>query len=110
MLTCIEDNLKRRILLPYLTAHFWWMEHDDEPMCNWTVWCTQNVLLTTFLMPWSEEMSSKLAAPARAFTGDAPLFLPENTSDTVVALQAILHKAAESCDYLLMCDKEVKEV
>ena len=74
ILTCIEDNLKRRILLPYLTAHFWWMGHDDEPMCNWTVWCTQNVLLTTFLMPWSEEVSS---------------------------LQAILHKAAESCDYFL---------
>ena len=101
VLTCIEDNLKRRILLPYLTAHFWWMGHDDEPMCNWTVWCTQNVLLTTFLMPWSEEMSSKLAAPVHAFTGDAPLFLPENTSDTVVTLQAILHKAAESCDYFL---------
>ena len=101
MLTCIEDNLKRRILLPYLTAHFWWMGHDDEPMCNWTVWCTQNVLLTTFLMPWSEEMSSKLAAPVHAFTGDAPLFLAENTSDTVVALQAILHKTAESCDYFL---------
>ena len=101
MLTCIENNLKRRILVPYLTAHFWWMGHDDEPMCNWTVWCTQNVLLTTFLMPWSEEMSSKLAAPVHAFTGDAPLFLPENTSDTVVALQAILHKAAESCDYFL---------
>ena len=74
MLTCIEDNLKRRILLPYLTTHFWWMGHDDEPMCNWTIWCTQNVLLTTFLMPWSEEVSS---------------------------LQAILHKAAESCDYFL---------
>lgn len=96
ILTCIEDNLKRRILFPYLTAHFWWMGHDDEPMCNWTVWCTQNVLLTTFLMPWSEEMCSKLAAPVHA-----PLFLPENTSDTVVALQAILHKAAESCDYFL---------
>ena len=101
VLTCIEDNLKRRILQPYLTAHFWWMGHDDEPMCNWTVWCTQNVLLTTFLMPWSEKMSSKLAAPVRALTGDAPLFLPENTSDTVVTLQAILYKAAESCDYFL---------
>ncbi|MBD9082484.1 MAG: hypothetical protein EGR48_02770 [Lachnospiraceae bacterium] len=77
------------------------MGHDDEPMCNWTVWCTQNVLLTTFLMPWSEKMSSKLAAPVRALTGDAPLFLPENTSDTVVTLQAILYKAAESCDYFL---------
>ena len=32
---------------------------------------------------------------------NAPLFLPENTSDTVVTLQAILHKAAESCDYFL---------
>ena len=101
ILTCIEDNLKRRILLPYLTAHFWWMGQDEEPMCNWTVWCTQNVLLTTFLMPWSKEMSSKLAAPVRALTGDAPLFLPENTSDTIVTLQAILHKAAESCDYFL---------
>ncbi len=74
ILTCIEDNLKRRILQPYLNAHFWWMGHDDEPMCNWTVWCTQNVLLTTFLMPWSKEVSS---------------------------LQTILCKAAESCDYFL---------
>ena len=86
ILTCIEDNLKRRILLPYLTAHFWWMGHDDEPMCNWTVWCTQNVLLTTFLMPWSVEMSSRLSSPVRTFCGNAPLFL---------------HKAAESCDYFL---------
>lgn len=101
ILTCIEDNLKRRILLPYLTAHFWWMGHDDEPMCNWTVWCTQNVLLTTFLMPWSDEMSSLLSAPVRTFCENAPLFLPENTSDTVVTLQAILCKAAESCDYFL---------
>ena len=101
VLTCIEDNLKRRILLPYLTAHFWWMGQGDEPMCNWTVWCTQNVLLTTFLMPWSEEMTSLLAAPVRALCGDAPLFLPEGTSDTIVTLQAILCKAAESCDYFL---------
>ena len=101
ILTCIEDNLKRRILLPYLTAHFWWMGQGNEPMCNWTVWCTQNVLLTTFLMPWSEEMSTLLSAPVRTLCGNAPLFLPENTSDTVVTLQAILCKAAESCDYFL---------
>ena len=101
ILTCIEDNLKRRILQPYLTAHFWWMGHDNEPMCNWTVWCTQNVLLTTFLMPWSEEMSSKLTAPVRALTGDALLFLPEGMADTVVSLRAILCKSAESCDYFL---------
>lgn len=46
-------------------------------------------------------MSSRLSSPVRTFCGNAPLFLPENTSDTVVTLQAILHKAAESCDYFL---------
>ena len=101
ILTCIEDNLKRRILLPYLTAHFWWMGQDAEPMCNWTVWCTQNVLLTTFLMPWSAETSSLLVAPVRTLCGNSPLFLPKGVSDTVVTLQAILDKAAESCDYFL---------
>ena len=101
ILTGIEDHLKRRILLPYLTAHFWWMGQDEEPMCNWTVWCTQNVLLTTFLMPWSEEMSSLLSSPIRMLCGTAPLFLPEGVTDTSVTLQAILDKAAESCDYFL---------
>lgn len=33
------------MLTPYRTAHFWWMGNGDEPMCNWTPWCTQNVLL-----------------------------------------------------------------
>lgn len=101
ILTCMEDNLRRRILLPYLTAHFWWMGQGREPMCNWTVWCTQNVLLTTFLMPWSNEMSSLLSSPVRAFCGESPLFLPEGTPETSVTLQAILCKAAESCDYFL---------
>lgn len=101
VLTCIEDHLKRRILLPYLTAHFWWMGQGNEPMCNWTVWCTQNVLLTTFLMPWSDGLSSLLSAPVRALCGDATLFLPEGVSDAAITLQAILCKAAESCDFFL---------
>ena len=37
--------LQERILAPYLHEHFWWMGNGDEPMCNWTPWCTQNVLL-----------------------------------------------------------------
>ena len=41
----IRGEVKCRILTPYLTSHFWWMGHGDEPMCNWTPWCTQNVLL-----------------------------------------------------------------
>lgn len=45
----IRYELKKRVIKPYLNYHFWWMGNGDEPMCNWTVWCTQNVLLTAFL-------------------------------------------------------------
>ncbi len=41
----LQQEVDHRILTPYRTAHFWWMGNGDEPMCNWTPWCTQNVLL-----------------------------------------------------------------
>ena len=41
----LQGEVDRRVLAPYRTAHFWWMGNGDEPMCNWTPWCTQNVLL-----------------------------------------------------------------
>jgi len=41
----IKGEVQRRILHPYRTSHFWWMGSGDAPMCNWTPWCTQNVLL-----------------------------------------------------------------
>ena len=50
----MERELDARILTPYFTAHFWWMGNGDEPMCNWTSWCTQNVLLTVFLLPTTQ--------------------------------------------------------
>lgn len=49
--TCILKEIRERIIEPYLSRHFWWMGKEAEPMCNWTVWCTQNVLLTAFLTP-----------------------------------------------------------
>lgn len=45
----IFHELHTRIISPYLKEHFWWMGKEDESMNNWTVWCTQNVLLTVFL-------------------------------------------------------------
>lgn len=45
----IGYELERRIITPYIQEHFWWMGRGQEPMCNWTPWCTQNVLLTVFL-------------------------------------------------------------
>ncbi len=47
----IETELQARIIKPYLNEHFWWMGNEDEEMCNWTPWCTQNVLITAFLLP-----------------------------------------------------------
>ncbi len=65
-------ELERRIITPYLAEHFWWMGAGDEPMCNWTAWCTQNVLLTAFLEDFDD--SKRLQ---------------------------VFQKAAESCDYFL---------
>lgn len=56
----IEGEITSRIITPYLTEHFWWMGKDDEPMCNWTPWCTQNVLLTAFLLPQPDEIRHKI--------------------------------------------------
>ncbi len=41
----VNEELQKRIFKPYLTQHFWWMGNGDEPMCNWTPWIIQNVLL-----------------------------------------------------------------
>lgn len=68
----ISQELEGRVLRPYLAEHFWWMGDGDEPMCNWTPWCTQNVLLTAFMYGCPEETGRR-----------------------------ILQKAAESCDLFL---------
>ncbi|MCL2010987.1 MAG: heparinase II/III-family protein [Synergistaceae bacterium] len=47
--------MDHRVITPYLNDHFWWMGSGDEPMCNWTPWCTQNVLLVAALTPQSDE-------------------------------------------------------
>ena len=46
----IRYELERRIYIPYLNRHFWWMGDGKSSMNNWTVWCTQNVLLSSLLV------------------------------------------------------------
>ena len=46
----MKSELDRRIVRPYLHTHFWWMGNGDEPMCNWTPWCTQNILITVSIL------------------------------------------------------------
>lgn len=48
ILTLIHENLEKRIFTPYLSEHFWWMGDGKGHMNNWTVWCTQNVLLAAY--------------------------------------------------------------
>jgi len=68
----IAYELERRIFKPYLEEHFWWMGKDEEPMCNWTPWCTQNVLLAFFLQGCPADVG-----------------------------RAVIQKASESLDYFL---------
>lgn len=60
----IETELQTRIIKPYLSEHFWWMGNEDEEMCNWTPWCTQNILLTAFLLPNDFETRKKILQKA----------------------------------------------
>ncbi|HKM06585.1 MAG TPA: heparinase II/III family protein [Sphaerochaeta sp.] len=60
----IEENITQRVITPYLTQHFWWMGDEKEPMCNWTPWCTQNVLIAVFSLPTSQEVRHKAIAQA----------------------------------------------
>lgn len=71
----INDTLKQRIFDPYLNEHFWWMGNGLEPMCNWTPWCTQNVLIC-------------------ALTRDEEILSEE-------IKRTFLEKAAVSCDFFL---------
>lgn len=50
----LYQEVEDRVLLPWRSQHFWWMGDGAEPMCNWTSWCTQNLLLATFLLPTTQ--------------------------------------------------------
>lgn len=56
--TAVDNALYERIFEPYLNYHFWWMGNGQEPMCNWTTWITQNVLLAAFCRPEEESLGS----------------------------------------------------
>jgi hypothetical protein len=60
----IDHELERRIFAPYLTRQFWWMGNGDEPMNNWTAWCTQNVLIAAFARRLPQETRRAIVAKA----------------------------------------------
>ena len=54
------------------------MGNGEEPMCNWTSWCTQNVLLTVFLLPTTQQQR-KAAVKQAAYSLDC--FLKDYGAD-----------------------------
>lgn len=66
----ILHEINTRILTPYLNQHFWWMGNGKDKMCNWTIWCTQNVLITSFLSEQSEDIRKAVLKKACASIDD----------------------------------------
>lgn len=60
----VHATLEHRLIQPYLTRHFWWMGDGTEPMCNWTPWCTQNLLLVAFCSPQEDSVRHKIVQQA----------------------------------------------
>ena len=56
----IQNELEKRIFTPYLNEYFWWMGDGKEPLNNWTIWCTQNILLSVFLTRQSDELKHQV--------------------------------------------------
>ena len=74
----IDHELETRIFTPYLSEHFWWMGDGKSHMNNWTVWCTQNVLLSAFTRPLPKETQTAILTKA---AGSIDYFLAEYGED-----------------------------
>ncbi|HPX26263.1 MAG TPA: heparinase II/III family protein [Treponemataceae bacterium] len=96
----IERELKFRIIDPYLHEHFWWMGSgdgiNDEPMCNWTTWCLQNVLIVFFSLKFTEEEKKSVMQKA-AFSLDC--FLKDYGEDGACCEGVQYYKHAGLCLY-----------
>lgn len=70
----IKREIATRVTRPYLGRNFWWMGAEGEKTNNWTAWCTQNILISTFTRPTSQAtrraVITRAAASLDAFIGD----------------------------------------
>ncbi len=77
----IDRKLNERIFTPYTTERFWWMGDGLQPMCNWTPWCTQNILLCAFTRPDSYMDEETLKGYLRSAALSLDFFLDEYGED-----------------------------
>lgn len=90
----IDREMGRRITRPYLDQHFWWMGRGDEPMNNWTAWCTQNVLVATFCRPTDQKTRHAVLAKA---AGSLDAFLKDYDEDGACDEGALYYRRAALC-------------
>lgn len=103
----IRYELETRVIAPYLTEHFWWMGRGEEPMNNWTPWCTQNILYTVFLYV-NSQTAPDCPDASRDASSDCPAVSAISSagngcpwSSCKELCRKVLLKAAESCDFFL---------
>ncbi|SMD01235.1 heparinase II/III family protein [Rhizobium sp. RU36D] len=90
----IDREIEERILTPYLSSHFWWMGNGDEPMNNWTAWCTQNILLAAVSRPIPEERRRAVVIKA---AGSLDAFLKDYGDDGACEEGALYYRHAGLC-------------
>ncbi len=90
----IRHELEIRIFKPYLSSHFWWMGNGEETMNNWTVWCTQNVLLAVFLTETKDSFRRRVLEKA-CYSIDC--FLSEYGEDGCCDEGALYYRHAGLC-------------
>lgn len=90
----IDCELETRIFAPYRTEHFWWMGNGNEPMNNWTAWCTQNVLLATFCRPTDQVMRRFVVEKA---AGSLDAFLKDYGADGACEEGPLYYRHAGLC-------------
>ena len=72
----VDKVIRERLIKPYLSEHFWWMGDGTKAM-NWTVWITQNVLLSAFtraprvLSPEEKEQILKISVKSANYFIDS---------------------------------------
>jgi hypothetical protein len=90
----LDREVEARIVTPYLGRHFWWMGNGDEPMNNWTAWCTQNVLLAVFCRPTTQAIRRAVAHKAAA---SLDAFLKDYGADGACEEGALYFRHAGLC-------------
>ena len=81
----IRGEVRRRVLRPYLSRHFWWMADTDDPQdtptCNWTPWCTQNVLLAASVLAPKRALGRYVEKAARGLDAFLDGYAPDGCCD-----------------------------